>query len=167
MNKKLETPVVVVIFSFGSKGTKGNKLLAVAGAKEAKGAYVVVTQRDIPRIESVNSWYYVEDFKLTSGWHSSLWVATSAREICECRKFPRTAIVVAVPMHLKRCSRDLKRNGFKVVKTVSPKLTSSNNWYEKESLLPWTRSWWMWWPREIILRLLPWSVYKWLTLREK
>ena len=56
MNKKLdETPVVpvVVVFSFGSKGTKGNKSLAFAGAIEANngGAIVIITQKEIPRID--------------------------------------------------------------------------------------------------------------------
>jgi len=170
MNKKLdETPVVpvVVVFSFGSKGTKGNKSLAFAGAIEANngGAIVIITQKDIPRIEGVHFCYC--DLELERDWHSTLWVATSAREICECCKFSKKVkvIVVAAPMHLKRCVRDLKKSGFEVMKMVSPKLESS--WYEKSSLLPWTRSWWRWWSREIILRLLPWGVYKRLTLREK
>jgi len=168
MKKKLDETPVVIVFSFGSKETKGNESLAFAGASEANdaGRAIVITQKDIPKIEGVFFWY-CEDYKLERDWHSTLWVATSAREICECCKFSKKVkvIVVAAPMHLKRCVRDLKKSGFEVMKMVSPKLESS--WYEKSSLLPWTRSWWRWWSREIILRLLPWGVYKRLTLREK
>jgi len=157
MNKKLDETPVVVIFSFGSKGTKGNKLLAVAGAKETNG--VVITQRDISKMQGASFWHYVEDFKSESGWHSTLWVATSAMEICKCREYPQKAIVIAAPMHLKRCARDLRKVGFEVMKMVSPKL-ESGSWYEKKSLLPWTRSWWRWWTREVAIRLLPWPIYK-------
>ena len=177
-----ETAAIVAIFSFGSEGTRGNKNLAICGMHEAhkEGSLMIITQKDVPNTEKSYKKYgltfeeeffcpfvFVEEHEISHGWHSTLWVASVARKICERHEFSNRMIVVAAPMHIRRVARDLKKVGFEVVETVSPKLKGEDSWYEKGSSLPWTRSWWRWWSREIILRLLPWSAYKWLTLREK
>ena len=160
---------VFVIFSFGSKGTRGSHCLGVSGLTKREDILAVITQMDVPNLAvNINNkrhgfcpFFYVEEFMRDDGWHSTLWVANAAKKFCEWNEFPLNAVVIAAPMHLKRAMRDTRMAGFSVVRGKSPLIKT---WYERESLLPWTRSWWRWWPREIMLRMLPWYFYKKLTL---
>ncbi len=170
----------ILILSFGSSGTEGNLYLGekvLCLNRVNNNTFAVITQRDIPNIPetlpegceeagySLCPFSYVEDFMKDYGcWHSTLWVVNVAKLFCQNNGFPLRAVVVAAPMHLRRAIRDAEKVGFDVVSGVSPQI---KGWYEKKSLLPWTRSWWRWWIREIPLRLLPWWLYKRLTLKLK
>ena len=156
----LKEKYVVVIFSFSSPvNTAGNLALSHDGSMHDAGCKAVITQKDIA---NAKKYLYVEDFANNPGWHSTLLVASIAEKICNNLGCPKNAVVIAAPMHLWRATRDMKRLGFKIFDSLSP--WAAVSWYEKESSLPWTRSWWRWWAREIPLRLLPWWLYKKLTL---
>lgn len=169
----LDDKMVIIVFSFGSKGTKGNRYLAQAGLRKEKHLLAVITQDDIPdeaelphnQMDNFCPFFYVEEFMRESGWHSTLWVANAAKLFCLYKEVPLRAIVVAAPMHLRRAMRDARKVGFNVVCGKSPLLPGEASWYEEKSLLPWTRSWFRWWIREVPLRLLPWCIYKRLTLK--
>lgn len=171
MCKDTSANKVILVFSFGSFGskeTRGNCLLGSEASSMAREerAVAVITQKDIPNNISKDflcPLVYVEDFMREDGWHSTLWVAKTAKLFCSLNRFPMKAVVIAAPMHLRRAVRDARKSGFDVVCGRSP--NSDNSWYEKKSELPWTRSWWRWWIREIPLRLLPWWLYKRLTLK--
>ena len=167
MNKGKEEIKILVVFSFGSKETEGNKELvnAIRWFTGGDSRWKIITQKDIPLSEGDVFRVFVEDFKRSCGWHSTLWVANAAIEICDHYHWPKVAHVLAAPMHIKRCVRDLKRIGFEKVKPFSFFDGRGIRWYDKKSSLPWTRSWLRWWHRELKLRLLPWFLYKKLTLK--
>lgn len=153
---------IVVIFSFGSKETKGNKILALLGTIARKRKMAIITQKDIPlSAEDGGTIIFVEDFKNSPGWHSTLWVAYAAKEICESRGMEKKCVVVVAKPHLSRCVRDMEKIGFCVLESI----TQEYNWFDLDSEQPWTTSWFKWWRRELLLRLMPWWLYKKVTLR--
>lgn len=80
----------------------------------------------------------------------------------------KKVLVIAAPMHSKRCVRDLKKMGFDAYedKYLREKYSMASIWwYHHKSTQFWTRSGLYWWPREIILRLLPWKIYEWISDR--
>lgn len=85
---------------------------------------------------------------------------------CDEHHFPKSEVdvyIVTAPLLIKRCVRDLIKEGFEHIKTPFQNYPRTC-WFDKNSTQPWTRSWWRWWLREIPLRLLPWWLYQKLSL---
>jgi len=71
----------------------------------------------------------------------------------------RHILVVASKHHIWRCCRDLRRHGF-ICKPIPIKAN-----YHKLDELWWVRNPFAWWSRELILRFLPFPIYKRVTTR--
>lgn len=77
---------------------------------------------------------------------------------------PPRLLVVAAPPHIERCVRDLRHVGFGAESDTGLADTyPSAFWFCPESAQWRTRSQRFWWPREYILRWLPWRLYKWVS----
>ncbi len=160
-------PDVIVAFAFGVfKEQDQHEFPNWHIARQAeyfakKFSIPIVTQKDVPvnttRIEVL----FVEKEKCLS----TLDVAKKVAELAEKRDWHR-ARVIAAPPHEWRCRRDLRRLGFKEVEgdDYFRFFYSSKVWFSKKSIQPWTRSLIRWWLREIPLRLIPWWLYKKITI---
>ncbi len=77
-----------------------------------------------------------------------------------------TIHIIAASPHLWRCERDMREAvaeiGAVVDIQISPEICEYNirTWLCPESTQPRTRSWWNWWSRESILKLIPFMTYK-------
>ena len=72
-------------------------------------------------------------------------------------------VVIAATPHLWRALRDTKqavREGKLRISVYSHNWKGKDSWFSQESTQKRTRSWWNWWSREIILRLMPLWLYK-------
>ena len=81
----------------------------------------------------------------------------------EIKRFEITKVfIVTASPYAWRAVRDakmvLKPYGISVVRA-----DAEGKSFYKDSSQPWTTSPWRWWPREVILRMLPWEIYVWLT----
>ncbi|MDP3935127.1 MAG: hypothetical protein Q8Q46_02855 [Candidatus Giovannonibacteria bacterium] len=76
----------------------------------------------------------------------------------------KNILVVAEPHHAKRCVRDLKKLGFNAEADDYFRI-HGESLCDLDSEQWWTRHLILLLPREIILRLLPWQIYKWITMR--
>lgn len=80
----------------------------------------------------------------------------------------KKVLVIAAPMHATRCVRDLRKMGFDAYEDKYLKEHYNMAliwWYHHNSAQFWTRSGLFWWSREIILRMLPWKIYEWISER--
>ncbi len=155
---------MIVVFAFGSPVVSANQILAKIAKTEAKkeGVIKIITQKDIPLIGTV-----VERVEAEKNPPSTFLIAEKTIQWAHQNKIDEI-IVIAAPMHLKRCIRDLKHNAkklqFPVKITVPPEIFQVHHklWYSKESLQKHTHSSSRWWVREIIIRLMPMWAYKWI-----
>lgn len=162
MEMEMKEYDLIFVFAFGAPETlESNKRLANCAERVFKGQIIktplIITQEDIPisvpHIIAANDEKYL----------SSLGIIIYAKRRPEIQilwrnKKPLKILVIAVGPHLKRCVRDVKKifPGH-IVQGKSP----YNDFpFCKESTQQWTRSWLSWWPRELILRILPWPIYK-------
>lgn len=128
----------------------------------------VVTQNDIAINRNVENVFFGEDY-IKERYLSTLGLdrvlISLIREKGWYSDIERV-IVVAAPMHIKRCRRDVTRMlseaGYGKVEVIAdvPRLKPAGAWYSRKSSQAWTRSARQWWMREIPIRLLPWPVYK-------
>ena len=71
----------------------------------------------------------------------------------------KKVFVIAARQHYWRCERDLKKVGFKVSGI------RGEVGYDKTDSQFWVRNPFVWWVRETMLRLLPFALYKKISLR--
>lgn len=69
--------------------------------------------------------------------------------------------IVAAKPHIWRVIRDAKKILIDINVYTMP--IDNIRWFQPDSTQIFTRHAWIWWPREIILRLLPFKFYCWLT----
>lgn len=164
---------VILAFAFGApRSTLANRQIAIRAILLANGLRAeVITQDDVP----INGMGISIQMPCSMVKHpggkflSTLGIIHyGIEEFCRRHNLNNKdeveIHVVAVPSHMKRCVRDIKKEGFKNIRTSPFKSFPRDSWFTKESTQWWTRSWWLWWLREIPLRLLPWWLYKKKTL---
>lgn len=174
----------VVIFAFGVGGPANIALanygeMVVCGQSDSNWLQdlprprFVYTQDDVSELLYGGSEFCIKKFyQGADGPPPTLRIARWA--VKEAKKDGVThLLVIAAKPHIKRCLRDMR---FAMVESgedlpfdefmESPHAAiycappSGQNWYSKESKQYRTQSSWKWWPREIILRLLPMWLYK-------
>lgn len=90
-----------------------------------------------------------------SEYVSTLQIVKQFAKIAKKREWKNIG-VVAHRSHLRRCVRDLKMYGFNVIVEKYPLHTL---WYYQDPQW-WVRSKFLWWFRELPLRLMPFSLYE-------
>lgn len=164
---------VIVAFSFGSPDTlHPNRLIAVAAKSRARDYRLpIFTQRDIPILDVQPHGdfqiYFAEEFLTDKERERNIStykvVVALKRCIEEKDKDWRDVLLEAAPPQAPRCKRDLEKEGFGVAEDDVFSTTSSSVWFDRASRHLWTKSPYLWRPREAILRYLPWPLYKRLS----
>lgn len=187
-NKKPDFDVIFA-FAFGSPSdliSNTNIADRVIEARECNYLGIklkplpVVTQMDIaqarplfierPKILHEREKFFIIDDEYRYGgfeYPSTLKLVKAFRNLNKnrCENWKKV-LVIAAPMHIKRCVRDLRKMGFDAYEDEYLKEKydlPSVWWYHHNSTQWWTRSALLWWPREIFLRLLPWKIYEWIS----
>lgn len=177
INKEKEKDFdVIFAFAFGSPGDLLSNYNIAERARtvfeDSDTQIPLITQKDVifanfplmymrrhPQI------FITDDRKI--GYPSSLKLIKTIVKIAGERNWKKV-LVIAAPMHMKRCVRDLRKLGFDAYEDEYLKThynMPSIWWYHHNSTQFWTRSGLYWWPREIILRCLSWKIYEWIALR--
>ncbi len=161
-------PDVIVAFAFGKfddndKPTCPNRIIAdFAEYLAAKNMVPIVTQTDVPIIHSVMGIYFVDLGRLlTIGakeiYLSTLSIAEKTKELAKEKGWKTVSVVAAAP-HKWRCERDLRKMGFVILEEMY--FNRYRFWFSRKSKQWWTRGPIRWWFYEILVRLLPWWLYK-------
>lgn len=162
-----EKPDVVVAFAFGAFLAKD--IFQSPNYWMAEQAKTLALRYEIPIVTQGDVALFLEDDKKIKVFNaqkdikkyiSSLKIAEEAKKMAVEHGWKKVA-VIATPQHHRRCMRDLKKVGFSC--RYFWNMTPAWGWYSSKSTQRWTRSPWLWWPREILLRLIPWWLYKKIT----
>lgn len=153
----------IIVFAFGQPSTiSANKHLADFSRSLALslGIKYVFTQRDIG-IDSIINFFIVERVEEDEKPPSTLFIAQKSLAWAKSHNL-EGVVVFAAPQHRWRCLRDIKKVYFgSNIRIIVPKVPNDHSfWYNRDSTQARTRSWLLWWPREILLRLLPFFIYK-------
>lgn len=169
--------VGIVAFAFGvPHSTPSNKRIAEIAMWKASGREegewcqgdVVIpapiyTQRDIQMPGFLGRQCRIEEKE--GNPPPTLRIARGAVKLAK-QQGIRKLLVVAARPHLWRCIRDLKyaireaKAQIKVFVCREIKQLPENKWFDPDSTQKRARSFWKWWPREIILRLMPMAIYR-------
>ncbi len=159
-----EKPDVVVAFAFGAFLAKD--IFHSPNYWMAEQAKALALRYGIPIVTQWDIALFLEDDKKIKVFNaqknpeksiSTLEIAQTAAKLAREHGWKK-AIVIATPQHHRRCMRDLKKVGFSC--RYFWNMTPAWGWYSSKSTQFWTRSPWLWWLREIPLRLIPWRLYK-------
>lgn len=164
---------VIFIFAFGSpKELASNQILAQRGIdlyQSYDKQVPIVTQKDIPLSSESNHHLYFLDSDI-KGYCCTLKLIKIFSSLAKSNDWKKV-LVVAAPMHIKRCVRDLMKLGFEICEDtyiLNIKSINANKkykFYSINSAQIWTRDPLFFWFREIPLRLLPWKIYEWISDR--
>jgi hypothetical protein len=158
---------MIVVFAFGQPDSIiSNQFLASTARKVSMENYVcdIYTQRDIVVLErgSILVHYFPDEDERNPPPTLRLarWCAKCALQ----NEVEEIALVAAGP-HMWRVCRDMTLACAEIgicPMLVAPfgELEDTPGWFCPESVQSRTRSWWRWWPREFLLRLLPVWLYK-------
>ena len=167
--------VGIVAFAFGTPHfTLSNQCIAEIAMRKAlsqgewrQGDVVVpapiYTQRDIQMPRFLGRRYRAEERE--GNPPPTLRIARGAIKWAKQQGVRKLWVVAAKP-HLWRCIRDLKyaiREAdaqIKVFVCGGIRQVPENKWFDPDSTQERVRSFWKWWPREIILRLMPMFIYR-------
>ena len=161
----------IVAFAFGRPQTlPSNKLIAkIAMQQSWEHAAPIFTQLDVPiHNEILDVEYAFENI----GGHppSTLKIAQEAIAWASRRSITDIVVVAAKP-HMWRCLRDLKEESYiqseariRIVPFVNWAQYQLSDWFCEESTQPWTTSWTKWSRRDFVLRMMPFWLYKRVTI---
>jgi len=159
----------IIAFAFGvpSSIPSNRTITHIAGLESYYGFCVpVYTQRDIQICQDKFGVGRIEYTKEKPGNPPPiLRIARGAIQWAKERELSSLVIVAAAP-HLWRALRDTKyavREAGLQIKVLPSELIqkhSKNFWFCSESTQKRTTSWWQWWSREIIVKLMPFWLYK-------
>jgi len=162
-----EEPIfdVVVVFAYGESERLNRPLVdALIGSDELLGLIstspIVFTQKTIYNF--LRGWK--TDFreihiaKQASQHISSYAIVSQFTELAKQKNWQRVRIIAA-KQHFWRCQRDLKKSGFVV---VGSRIIVGYNPSDSQF---WVRNAFVWWIWEALLRLLPFALYKKISLR--
>ena len=156
----------IVAFAFGRDYNLNSNLqiAQIASDTALEQNIPVYTQPDVLLREGVEAEYI--SCQADEKQPSTLEMARQAIFWAKNQKINNLLVVAAKP-HMKRCVRDLTHSAKKIgikIKIEQPKIPPLQ-WFYTESKQKHTRSFWQWWSREIILRLLPFHIYKYIINR--
>ena len=152
----------IIVFAFGQPSTISSNLQLAHSAMHMTNTEIknIFTQRDIVTISySIRiKIEYVEEHEKPP---STLFIAEKSLEWAKKLGLKKVYVVAASP-HEWRCLRDVKKvySGTKIRVVLHKMPQKRSFWYNRDSTQARTRSWLLWWPREILLRLLPFFIYK-------
>jgi hypothetical protein len=152
-------------FGFTQKG-KANIYLAWTSLALARGYQIpIFTQKDVAvhlrdRDDNVN--VFVADQE--NEHISTLALVKIFEREAKFYKW-KNILLVAAPPHIRRCRRDLEKFGFNVLTIenyidLEEKNQKKIKWYNKTDPQFWARNPIIWWSREIILRIMPYWLYR-------
>ena len=72
-------------------------------------------------------------------------------------------IIIAAKQHIWRCRRDLAQTGFAASSSIKDNMHPVKTGYQAHDPQSFVRNHFRWWLREIIIRLLPYKIYKLVT----
>lgn len=167
--------VGIVAFAFGVPHfTLSNKCIAEIAMRKAlsqgewsQGDVVtpapIYTQQDIQLPRFLGKRYRVKEKE--GNPPPTLRIARGAVKWAKQRGIRRLWVVAARP-HLWRCVRDLEyavceaNAQIEVFACKEIMQAPESKWFDPDSTQKRVHSFWKWWPREIILRLMPMAIYK-------
>jgi len=151
----------IVTFAFGEPADSraNGKLAAITTSKAVELEAHVFTQNDVcPAGLVVTRATQRGD----EGPPPTLRIAREAMQWVEERGIQNILVVAAKP-HLRRCLRDLRKAAREAGVTLTIRSVEGlekHRWYDPTSTQKRVRSRLNWWPRELILRAMPFSLYK-------
>lgn len=165
---------IIVPLAFGASATFGptiapNRVIAERALELSEGKYKIFAQIDVALVD-INT-VIVTNGKNVFDYISTLQIAEYVFRYCvtnhliseetlDPKCLPIAHLVVAPP-HEARAIRDFQKTGFAVeIDSELAKKYPPDFWFDKNSTQRWTRHPLLWWSREIILRVLPWVLYK-------
>ncbi|PJE60079.1 MAG: hypothetical protein COU85_00215 [Candidatus Portnoybacteria bacterium CG10_big_fil_rev_8_21_14_0_10_44_7] len=151
----------LVAFAFGAgKEIGSNQTIAQLAAKVAKkyGIGYCLTQADVPvkdYLRTIQVWFVAEKKGCPP---STLQICRQAVRWAQAQKINEVVLVAARP-HFKRCAFDFRlavqeAKAYDLMLSYIHVCTKKTRWYCKRSTQLRTRSPWLWWPREILLRTI-------------
>ena len=159
----MEKPDAIVAFGFTKEGEANEHIAIEAKGYSHRWGVPIFTQNDVAR--------YLSDVKQpvliaeeNERYLSTLGIVLAFKKVAQQHRWKRV-FVIAVPPHVWRCSRDLRKMGFDVLddRSYFKDAYRSSFWYNRKDPQLWVRGRIRWWSREIVLRLLPWNIYSKLT----
>lgn len=163
---------VILAFSFGSPcWLKSNQVIAKKTVILAKILNAdIFTMKDILINKEFAHYHHVEYAEnIINNGVNKKYLSTLGLIRCFARyakgKVWEKVWVIAAPQHIGRCLRDLektlKKENLRIEILIGNDADYDEEfWYFKDSTQRCTRSPFIWWLREIPLRLLPWWLYK-------
>ncbi len=159
-----KSKIGIVAFAFGAPSAiASNEQIAKIASQEAKNNEAdIYTQSDIIIKHHVNTEieYTTEE---AGNPPPTLRIARGAIQWSQ-KKGLLKIIVVAAKPHLWRAIRDLreaaKEKGIQLDIIPSALIKPTTVWFCQNSLQPRTRSKWLWWRREVLLKIMPFFIYK-------
>lgn len=150
--------VVVVAFAFSKNGLSNLSIAKRATELARSWEAPIFTQKDVARyIPQKSSLFTASE---DNGYLSTFGIVRQLTDLAKKAGWTRV-IVVAAPSHEGRCIRDIKKMGFGVMHDyVLRLLYPKSHWYHRQDRQFWVRNPLIWWAREIVLRILPWSTYR-------
>lgn len=157
----------IIVFAFGRPHTLDcNKHLASRAQSLAWDPDIksIFTQRDIS-IENIRQAVVIQYVDECERPPSTLFMAEKSLEWAKKHGLKKVYILAALP-HKWRCLRDAKKvfhhSGVEVefAHNFDAPFHLKQPWFNKNSMQLRTRSSWSWWPREALLRMLPFFIYK-------
>ncbi len=151
---------IIVAFAFSKEGTCNGFIASHAVDLARKFDVPVFTQEDIKKRMSEFS-PVATIVAAEEGYLSTLGIVSQLKAAAKAPGWHRVA-VVAAPCHYWRCVRDLQKMGFKVVDVGNLKRRAIP-WWNPFDPQVWVHNPFIWWVREIPVRLLPWWLYSRIT----
>jgi hypothetical protein len=145
---------VILALAFGSGQLINYPLKREVEKLSNLKGYPVYTQHDLGVILELNSGISLLMAHQDGDHISSLAIIKQFAQVAKMNHWNSVKLIVA-KQHLWRCSRDLK----KVLSSVYVQEIGVEMAYLQD-LQPWVTSPLRWWTRELIIRVLPWSLYK-------
>lgn len=149
-----------VAFAFGMPPSllSNHKIKIRTKAEMLNRGAIAYTQHDVP-LEAGPNVTVIEE---SDGPPPTLRIAQGAAQWARDNELTTLVIICAGP-HAWRCGRDmkeaLKKNGLDHIKILMNPSGDIGPCFYKDSEQPWTRTWYQWYFRETILRLMPFWLY--------
>ncbi|MFZ2192823.1 MAG: hypothetical protein WAV31_01140 [Candidatus Moraniibacteriota bacterium] len=165
------TSTIVLALSFGKGNGRGankaNKLIAEKATSHAKTFNTFIfADASVPVSETGCDSYRIIGSGCKMKHESTVTLLESALSLYEdssTKEEIRDILIFTAPQYLARVVRD----GRKIFKNTDVFVHGTSifweKWFYPDSTQLWTTSFWFWWPRELLIKALPWKAYYWLS----